>query len=733
MAQRIAIVVGINSYSLPIADLKYACADAEAINECLSTAPYDFHVAQLLDSNATRRQILRELAQVRQSEADLVVFFFAGHGVTTSTGTYLLPSDAEFLEDGIEVGTLARALDAQKATKTLAILDCCHGGGAAPRGLGARSMTNEDFSRAITSFSRTRAFMAACLPEESSWEDPEVGHGIFTSYVLEALSGRAADSDGKITVAGIYQYVSKPFQSDTRQTPVLRGDLYGDLIMAEGFASAGPDVGDSDSIITEMIDKGRTLLDAYITTPGQTRAGYREFGYRDRCRQLEPVVLWFDKQLARHKTVLEGNSEFMDLHNSAWAEAGHLGHLSPGLKLERGEVDSMLGEGTFGSVWKVNVEENFQAYKVYHPSELRNHEKLTRFHQGYEAMRRLSHPRIVQVSAFTPCPLGFYMNFVDGPNLREAGPPSNDPTETLALLLEVAEAIRHAHGLGVIHRDIKPENIIMKYSVSSGKYVPYVTDFDLAWFSTATQLTNQAIGALSYAAPEQLTPRLADAARQPTVDIYAFGQLAYFCVVDAPPIPMDYGANERRLQDALRSRWTDVQAIDAFSQFYQRCNRSDPAERYQTVQECIDVLSNIAQLMQSVRSNEKITAMRLMEGIAYALSGQVGPVISSSSGRTELVFILKEQRKESADSINLEVRFRPLQEFGYSGKSMAARRTEVNRQIDAALRGFPRVTRRSGHDPGFEIFIEMNRIELRHHSINECRGILDRVIDVMER
>lgn len=644
--------------------------------------------------------------------------------------------DAEFAEDGIELGALARALDAQAnpATKIFAALDCCHGGAAAPSSPADRSMTNEDFSRAIMSFSQSRAFMAACLPTEQSWEDPMVGHGIFTSYVLEALSGRAADSHGRMTVAGIYQYVSKPFQSDTRQTPVLRGDLYGDLVIGQGFEpSALAKDQTPESLKRELVVRGQRLLDSYTTLPGVPRDEYLNSGYRDRCRMLEPIVLWFDKELQRHEKSLSNDQQFMDLYHSAWAEAGHLGHLSPGLLLDNGRVVNMLGEGTFGSVWRVDLDGVFQAYKVYHPTELRNNEKLTRFRQGYEAMRRLRHPHIVDVFAFTSCPLGFYMGFVDGPNLKEAGPPKDSPSDTLMLLLDVAGAIRHAHGLGVIHRDIKPENIIMKYSDVSGKFEPYVTDFDLAWFSTATQLTNQAIGALSYAAPEQLTPRLVDAARQPTVDIYAFGQLAYFCVVDAPPIPMDYAANERRLKESLHGRWSDIRAADAFCEFYQRCNRPDPAERYQEMQECIDVLSAIAETLQSIDKDDIITADRLIEGVAYALSGYKGPTISSTSGRTELRFAIKESPRVRNSNINIEVRFRPLQEFGYAGKVMSVRRSDVNKQIDAAIRGFPNVSRRAGNDPGFEVFIDIRNIELRYHSINECRGVLDRVIDVMER
>ncbi len=737
MTRRVALVVGIDRYALPKSTLSYAVADAKAVATVLSSPPFAYEVRTLLDAQADRRGILRELAAIRDTNADTVIFFFAGHGVATATGTYLLTADAEFLEDGIELGLLARSLDAQASpeTSTLAILDCCHSGAAGPRGLGARPMGNADVSRAIASFSKTRAFLAACLPDESSWEDPEVGHGIFTSYLLEALEGRAADVSGCLSVAGIYSYVSKPFEADTRQTPVLRGDLYGDLVIATGLepqASVQPSDADHTAKI-ELVERGRALLDSYITLPGMPREDMLQFGFQERCRQLEPIVLWFDKELQRKAKILADDQDFIGLYHSAWAEAGHLAHLAPSLRTPEGTVRGLLGEGTFGSVWRVEVDGRLEAYKVYNPTELRNHEKLTRFRQGYEAMRRLSHPRVVAVTRFTNCPLGFYMNYIEGPNLKEQGPPSDQPSEVIALLLEVAEAIRHAHNLGVIHRDIKPENIIMQYSIEAARFEPHVTDFDLAWFSTATQLTNQAIGALSYAAPEQLAPRLAETARRPTVDVYAFGQLAYFCVTDSPPIPMDYSSNERRLRATLRSRWDDHNAVEAFAAFYEACNQSDPERRPQTMQDCMDMLTGIGELLQSVARDEEISSSRLLEGVAFSLSGSVDEVFTSTSGRTEFKIRLRESVRPKPNVVNLEVRVRPLQEFGRLGKPMTARRQEVNRQIDAALSTFSWASRRSGNHPGFEVFIDMSEVQLRHRSIRDCRGVLDRVLEVMER
>jgi len=407
--------------------------------------------------------------------------------------------------------------------------------------------------------------------------------------------------------------------------------------------------------------------------------------------------------------------------------------LTPGLQLREGTVGELLGAGTFGAVWRVATHAGTKAaYKVYNPTELRNHEKLTRFRQGYEAMGRLNHPYIVQVHSFTACPLGFYMDLIDGINLREQGPPAEDPSEVIVLLLAVADALRHAHGHDVIHRDIKPENIIMKYSAEKGRYEPFVTDFDLAWFSTATQLTNQAIGAMSYAAPEQLTPRLAETARRPAVDVYSFGQLAYFCVVDAHPVPLDYAGNQNRLVGALRS-WGDPTAARAFLDFYKKCNQPDPETRVQTIQECRDALIAVGESLQSVAHDTPLSVEQLLDSIAYGLSGSTSRTIESPSGRTELHLSVQATAKPVVGKANLSVRVRPRQGFNRAGKSMNARRTEVNRQLDATLKSFPWADRSSGNDPGFEVFITMRQVDLKHSSSVACRNALDRVVEVMER
>ena len=74
--------------------------------------------------------------------------------------------------------------------------------------------------------------------------------------------------------------------------------------------------------------------------------------------------------------------------------------------------------------------------------------------------------------------------------------------------IQAAEALEHAHGMGVVHRDIKPSNLIV-----DGNGHLWVTDFGLAAVGTGNNLTmtGDILGTLRYMSPEQaLAKRVCD-------------------------------------------------------------------------------------------------------------------------------------------------------------------------------------------------------------------------------
>jgi serine/threonine-protein kinase len=172
-------------------------------------------------------------------------------------------------------------------------------------------------------------------------------------------------------------------------------------------------------------------------------------------------------------------------------------------------IERQLGRGAMGVVYlaRDNKHDRWVAVKVLRP-ELTATIASLRFLQEIRVTATLSHPHIVGLydSGEAAGFVYYVMPYIDGETLRQRisreGPlPLND---ALRITRDVAGALSHAHGQGVIHRDIKPENILL----AGGEAV--VTDFGIARAITdagGEQLTERGIsvGSPAYMSPEQVT------------------------------------------------------------------------------------------------------------------------------------------------------------------------------------------------------------------------------------
>jgi len=233
---RHALVIGIDRYNDPaFPDLTYAVADAEGVARIL-VEKYSFEpdrVRLFRNSEANEENLegaLREWLCDPKSVGpnDLVVFFFAGHGVTESLGArgdrgYLVPADGRHDPAGggynwsslIDMREMEGTSERIPAKHVLYILDCCFGGLATRR-------TSPPVAPGLRN--RARQVLTAGSRDQTVADSGGTGHSVFTDALLDALRGKAdLDGDRVITVSEMFLFVGMRVEGETgrRQTPLF--------------------------------------------------------------------------------------------------------------------------------------------------------------------------------------------------------------------------------------------------------------------------------------------------------------------------------------------------------------------------------------------------------------------------------------------------------------------------------------------------------------------------------
>lgn len=233
-ANRHALIIGIDQYEDPAyPDLGYAVADAKAVAEILVNR-YQFaekNIELILNEKATKEAIDKALNDWaadpdRVTTEDLLIVFFAGHGVTRKLPSdrlrgYLVPADASRDTGGrhswstlIAMPALDEVSEALPAKHALFILDCCFGGLAVKR-------SAPPLSAGLTS--RARQVITAGAADQEVLDAGGGGHSVFTGALLSALSGDAdGDGDGAVTFGELYNHVIMEVyrKTESRQTPL---------------------------------------------------------------------------------------------------------------------------------------------------------------------------------------------------------------------------------------------------------------------------------------------------------------------------------------------------------------------------------------------------------------------------------------------------------------------------------------------------------------------------------
>lgn len=742
-AMKQAILVGINQYKNIALD--YAVNDAESLAATLSMQEFDFQCSLLKDDEATASNIRKAIIEAKSMPSDMLLFYFAGHGCVAEDIAYLLSVDTERFNLGISFDEISRLLFSAHtgAKQTIAILDCCRAGNINLRSDGSgtsnfvRSLTNSDLQAQLSRSGRNKIIFAACDGTDVAIEDPELSHGAFTAALLSGFWGGAVNNKGEITIHSLCEYVINYFiNNNWTQKPVFKGEWQDHIILGTNLSDIK-----RDNIINENIDiilnNARSALSEFEVVYADRIRNNRDFaesGYVECSSLLRTCKLLLDKIESRDKNH-EQIKEAALLYGEYINELKKLGSPNIGCRTNAGTLMENLGFGKFGSVWRVQDEQKREyAFKIFHASDLEDREKIRRFKRGYNAMEKLDHKHIVKARHLEECPLGILMDFIPGPNLKQYSAAIEDKLQRLKIMIMIAETIQHAHNRGVIHRDLKPENIILFTEEDGESIKPFLTDFDLAWYSSATMImTSQAYGTFQYSAPEQLRdPKGAPAHRQ-QVDAYSFAMVLYYMFINRDPQSMNFQHNEKSFEAYLKknNEFWNATAARSFLELYKICSDENSDRRLSDFREIIERLHEIVEQTEN-KSSRTYSWEGFCEELKYKCTGlfsledSKNQSFRTASGRTRIGFEFAD-RKIKLDIYSMETPV--MQGMDHKGMIMT-----LNKRIDAALSEFAGdCTRKAGNVSPFQCFITVPTRELTTENLNRMRRIISVIVDSVER
>jgi WD40 repeat protein/uncharacterized caspase-like protein len=234
-----ALLVGVNQYQdKQLPPLRYPAMDCQGLGSAIATATALFprkavtlhctggtHPADgplAIPKPPQLKAVLQSLTDlVAQAQPqDTVLIYVSGHGVLDGGDP---PQAVLCLEDtrldaletsGLRLKTLLDTLNQCLARHQLLWLDACHSGSLSLRGSKDVTPVRPDPTPWLIDVLRQRArqsqgfyALLSCDQQQRSWEFPELGHGVFSYFLMRGLLGEAANAEGVVEADALYKYV----------------------------------------------------------------------------------------------------------------------------------------------------------------------------------------------------------------------------------------------------------------------------------------------------------------------------------------------------------------------------------------------------------------------------------------------------------------------------------------------------------------------------------------------
>ncbi|HEX6274937.1 MAG TPA: protein kinase [Polyangiaceae bacterium] len=284
--------------------------------------------------------------------------------------------------------------------------------------------------------------------------------------------------------------------------------------------------------------------------------------------------------------------------------------------LAKYEIQEEIGHGGMAVVYLARDKRLGRdvAVKLIHRHLRENTEVAARFVSEARAVAKLKHQNIVEVyDVSDPEEEERYLivELVRGTTLRKLlAEQQKLPAEIAACVgVEIANALDHAHGLGVIHRDVKPENVLVAMPnlgassdgarpIAPGGALIKITDFGIAKLLDAQGVTStgQVLGSPAHMAPEQIEGGDVNARS----DVFGLGVLLYEAMVGR--LPFDGKNPAQVLRRVLDGAFTPADKArptvgSRFAAIVGRALAHDPAARYAS---CAELSAALTEELESL-------------------------------------------------------------------------------------------------------------------------------------
>jgi hypothetical protein len=215
---RMALIVGINYYEHGCS--LFGCVDdaysVKAVLERHDGGMVNFDCRLLTGTGpndmVSRNQLKDQVEHLFNTDAEIALFYFSGHGHIEASGGYILSSDAKRGDEGVSLSEILTFANNSSAKNKVIILDSCHSGiaGTPPR------------ADQLATLSEGLTVLTASTKDQYATE--ENGRGVFTALLVDALRGSAANLTGDITPGSVYAHVDQSLGA-WEQRPVFKTNV----------------------------------------------------------------------------------------------------------------------------------------------------------------------------------------------------------------------------------------------------------------------------------------------------------------------------------------------------------------------------------------------------------------------------------------------------------------------------------------------------------------------------